>query len=46
MKAPSISFDSNLPLFRPLIYYKKSIRIPYAVLGYFTPGVEKCLNLV
>ena len=24
MKAASISFDSNLPLFRPLIYYKKS----------------------
>ena len=23
MKAASISFDSNLPLFRPLIYYKK-----------------------
>ena len=24
MKAASISFDSNLPLFRPLICYKKS----------------------
>ena len=44
MKAASISFDSNLPLFRPLIYYKRVIRIPYAVLGDFIPGVEKCLR--
>jgi len=38
-KPAGISFESNLSLFRPLIYYKNSI--PHAVLS-----VEKCLRLV